>query len=116
MNTTITKLDKQYKIKFQFKVNTHSSTWANILDFGDPPSGRDPAFWISPTKMLYQAFNINGAATDNTVPVTIVEGQFYTVEMTQFLVVNKVITHFEHAHGKIDIIILIIKSYSMYCK
>ena len=78
-------------IKFDFKVNAHIATYVNILDFGPAPSGRDPAFWINPSRQLNPAFNINGANFGFNVPVTINEGQYYSVEIAQFLVFKKVV-------------------------
>ena len=85
------KWEKQWKIKFDFKVNAHIATYVNILDFGPAPSGRDPAFWINPSRQLNPAFNINGANFGFNVPVTINEGQYYSVEIAQFLVFKKVV-------------------------
>ena len=83
-------MNKQWKITFDFKVNAHSSAYQNILDFGPPPSGRDPAFWINPNKKLDPVFKIDGAYKYINVPVTIVEGQYYSVEISQTLVYNQV--------------------------
>ena len=88
---TIPTMDKQWKITFDFKVNTHIATYVNILDLGPAPSGRDPAFWIDPSKKLNPAFNINGANFGFVVPVTIVEGQYYSVEISQTLVYQQVL-------------------------
>ena len=87
---TIPTFNKQWKITFDFKVNAHSTTFVNILDFGPAPSGRDPAFWINPSRQLNPAFNINGANFGFDIPVTIVEGQYYSVEISQNLVYKQV--------------------------
>ena len=84
-------MNKQWKITFDFKVTAHSSQFQNILDFGPPPSGRDPSFWIHPNKQLNPVFNINGASVGILIPVTIVEGQYYSVEISQTLVYRQVL-------------------------